>query len=308
MAILRARRAIGWVVSVALTFGLVGVALAADVTAPAKAPLSTAPAIEAWTFSLTPYVWATSLNGSTTVKGRTTDIDANFFQILDHTQFPKGLFQAAALGEARYGRFALLTDVAYMKLGLGASLTRSRAVDLLGVSVGASAGLTVEMVIAEAAAAYEIARWSGISSPGSMTALDLYAGARAWWQRANAELAVSGTLNFLDLTRTANGTFAAEANVSWVDPLVGIRLRHQFAPAWNLAVSGDVGGFGAGSKFSWQVLALLEYEFARRNNVSWSGVVGYKALEADYVRGAGLTRYEYDMTMHGPIFGVTARF
>jgi hypothetical protein len=33
--------------------------------------------------------------------------------ILDHTQFPKGLFQLAALGEARYGRFALLTDIAW---------------------------------------------------------------------------------------------------------------------------------------------------------------------------------------------------
>ena len=126
----------------------------------------------------------------------------------------------------------MLTDVAYMKLGLGASLTKSRGVDLLGVSVGASAGLTVEMVIAEAAAAYEIARWNGLSSASSTTALDLYAGARAWWQRAEADLAISGTLNFLDLTRTANGTFSAQGNVSWVDPLVGVRLRHQFAPAW----------------------------------------------------------------------------
>ncbi|HET9716038.1 MAG TPA: hypothetical protein VFP60_07610 [Pseudolabrys sp.] len=289
--------------------GTAGAALAADVAMPSKAPvLKPVPAIEAWTFSLTPYFWATSLNGSTTVKGRTTDVDANFFQILDHTQFPKGLFQLAALGEARYGRFALLTDIAYMKLGLGASLTRSRGVDLLGASVGVSAGLKVEMVIAEAAAAYEIARWNGLSSPASTTAIDLYAGARAWWQRAEAELAISGTVNFLDLTRTANGTFAAEGNVNWVDPLVGARLRHQFAPAWNLALSGDVGGFGAGSKFSWQVLALLNHEIARRNGISWSGMVGYKALSVDYEKGAGLTRYEFDMTIHGPILGITARF
>jgi hypothetical protein len=308
MSFLFVRRSVRLIASASMILGVTGAVLAADVAMPAKAPLTPAPAIEAWTFSLTPYVWATSLTGSTAVKGRTTDVDVNFFQILDHTQFPKGLFQLAALGEARYGRFAVLTDVAYMKLGLGASLTKSRGVDLLGVSVGASAGLTVEMVIAEAAAAYEIARWNGLSSPRSTTALDLYAGARAWWQRAEADLAISGTLNFLDLTRTANGTFSAQGNVSWVDPLVGVRLRHQFAPAWNLAVSGDIGGFGAGSKSSWQALAVLEYEFARRNNVSWSGMAGYKALAADYSRGAGLTRYEYNMTMHGPIFGVTARF
>ena len=275
---------------------------------PAKAPLVRAPALETWTFSLTPYVWATSLNGSTTVKGRTTDIDASFFDILDHTQFPKGLFQLAAFGEARYGRFGLLADLAYMKLGLGAGITRSRGVDALNATVGASAGLTVEMFIAELAAAYEIARWSGISSPGSTTALDLYAGGRVWWQRADAELAISGTLNFLDLTRTANGTFSAEADVSWVDPVVGARLRHQFSPAWNLVLSGDVGGFGAGSKFSWQAIAALDYEFSRSKSVAWSGMLGYKALSVDYSKGSGLTQYEYDMAMYGPIFGITARF
>jgi hypothetical protein len=82
---------------------------------PVKAPIAPATEIDHWTFSLTPYFWAISLNGSTTVKGRTTDVDAGFFDILDHTQFPKGLFQLAALGEARYGRFGLLTDILYRR-------------------------------------------------------------------------------------------------------------------------------------------------------------------------------------------------
>jgi hypothetical protein len=195
-----------------------------------------------------------------------------------------------------------------MKLGLGASLTRSRGVDELGAAVGASAGLTVEMVIAELAAAYEIARWTGTTSPRSTTALDLYAGGHAWWQRADAQFQVSGTVNVFDLERTAEGTLSAKGDVSWIDPVVGVRLRHQFAPGWNFAVSGDVGGFGAGSKFSWQALATLDYEFCRSRNVVWSGMVGYKALSVDYSKGSGLTHYEYDMTMYGPVFGVTARF
>lgn len=301
-----ARGPIGIIASFAVALGISSAAIAADVAMPVKAPIAPPPAIQGWTYSLTPYVWATSLSGSTTVKGRTTDIDASFIDILDHTQFPKGLFQLAAFGEARYGRFGLLTDIAYMKLGLGASITRSRGIDELGLSVGASAGLTVEMVIAEVAAAYEIARWA--ASPGSNTALDLYAGGRVWWQHADADLAVSGTVNILGLTRTGNGTFSASADVSWVDPVVGARLRHQLAPGWNLAVSGDVGGFGAGSKFSWQALATLDWEFCRSKTVTWSGMVGYKALSVDYSQGSGLTHYEYDMTMYGPIFGVTARF
>ena len=73
-------------------------------------------------------------------------------------------------------------------------------------------------------------------------------------------------------------------------------------------MSGDIGGFDVGSKFSWQALAALDYEFMRTKNVSWSGMIGYKALSVDYVKGSGLTQYEYDMTMYGPIFGITARF
>jgi hypothetical protein len=132
------------VASLAIMVGAWGSAFAADM--PTKAPMAPAPAIPGWTFSLAPYAWAI-FDGSTKVKGRTTGVDANFFQILDHTQFPKGLLQLAALGEARYDRFALLTDIIYMKLGLGASITRTRGTDEIGGAVGVSAGLTVEMVL-----------------------------------------------------------------------------------------------------------------------------------------------------------------
>jgi hypothetical protein len=288
-------------------FGINTNAVAADIAMPTKTPFQS-PIIDTWTFNLTPYFWATSLTGSTTVRGRTDDIDASFFDILEHTQFPKGLLQLAAFGEARYRRFGLLTDIAYMKLGLGASLEKTRQFDEVGLSVGASAGLTVQMIIAELAAAYEIARWNGIISPHSSTEFDLYAGGRVWWQHADLQIAASGTAISGDLTLSRAGVFAAKGDVSWVDPVVGGRVRHQFAPGWNLAISGDVGGFGAGSKFSWQALATLDYEFYRSKSVVWNGMVGYKALSVDYSQGSGLTHYEYDMTMYGPIFGITARF
>jgi hypothetical protein len=288
-------------------------AMAADIAMPTKAPpIEPAPVIDTWTFRFTPYIWATSLNGFTTVKGYTTDIDASFIDILDHTQFPSDLFQLAAFGEARYGRFAVLTDIAYMKMGLGASLTTSHDIGRLAtLGIGASAGLTVKMIIAEAAAAYEVAHWGTGVLPDSGTALDLYAGGRVWWQQADADFNISGTLTGLGplgLTRTDAGTVSASGDVSWIDPVIGARLRHQLAPGWNLMVSGDVGGFGVGSKFSWQAIGALNFDFLRTANVSWSGMIGYKALYVDYAQGSGLTQYEYSMTMYGPIFGITARF
>lgn len=309
---LRSHRSIEFVVALAIAFSVSGGAIAADIRMPTKAVVAPPPVIDTWTFRLTPYAWATSLSGSTTIKGYTTDIDASFFDILRHTQFPKGLFEAAAFGEARYGRFALLTDLAYMKLGVGASLSHSRDIGRLAtLGIGASAGFTVQMVIAEVAAAYEVAHWGTTMSPDSGTALDLYAGGRFWWQHGDARLTVSGTLaglGPLGLKLTGEGTLSAEGTKQWIDPVVGARLRHQFTPGLNLVVSGDVGGFDVGSRFSWQAIAALDYDFMKTKNVIWSGMVGYKALYVDYSTGSGLTRYQYDMTMFGPIFGLTARW
>ena len=278
---------------------------------PTKAPITPLPAIQGWTFSATLYGWVPLLNGSTTVKGRTVDVDVGYSELGDlirRSEIPKDLLELAGYFEARNGRLSVFSDLVYLKIGLNGSMTRSRGVDALNAAVGASAGLKYEMFIGELAATYEVARWGATGVPGSGTAIDVFGGVRAWWQRADASLALTGTVNVGDLALNADGTLSASQSVSWADPLVGLRLRHQFAPGLNFVASGDVGGFGVGSQFSWQALAAINYDFCVRNNVTWSGMLGYKALSVDYSKGSGLTRYEYDMTMHGPILGITARF
>jgi hypothetical protein len=73
----------------------------------------------------------------------------------------------------RFGRFALLTEILYMKADLSGGATRLRE------RCAGRIGLGIEMVVAEMAAAYEVARWNGMTSAGSSTALDIYAGGRA---------------------------------------------------------------------------------------------------------------------------------
>ena len=296
----------------ALGICLSGAAMAADLTPmPKKAIVPPTPILNPWTFTATPYAWVTLMNGSTTVKGRTADVNVDFNDLMDlvrRSEIPKDLMALMGYFEARNGRLSIFADVVYLKIGLDASMVRSRGVDALNASVGASAGMKFEMVIAEMATAYEVARWGATGVPGSGTAIDVFAGVRGWWQKADASLSVTGTVNVGDLTRNADGTLTASGNVSWLDPLVGVRLRHQFAPGWNFVASGDVGGFGVGSKFSWQALAALNYDFYAHNGITWSGMAGYRALYVDYSKGSGLNQYEYNMTMHGPIIGLTARF
>jgi hypothetical protein len=75
----------------------------------------------------------------------------------------------------------------------------------------------------------------------------------------------------------------------------------------SLLLRADVGGFGAGSDASWQVLAT--YNFQMRTICGYlDGYLGSRALSVDYSQGSGNTAYKYDVLMHGPVLGTTFHF
>ena len=77
----------------------------------------------------------------------------------------------------------------------------------------------------------------------------------------------------------------------WIDPVIGLRGRLNLDQRWYLTARGDVGGFGVGSKFSWQTEAALGFQITP--NVF--AEAGYRALGMDY-QGNGLI---YDAITHG---------
>jgi hypothetical protein len=291
------------VLSLGATLSVADVGFAADVAIPARASLVPAQS-SAWSYTVTPYFWMPWLSGSSTVKGVTTDVDATFFDLLDR-KIPKELFAVMASAEARNDRFSIFGDFMYMKLGASGDASRSVTRGPISASLAASADVKVEMIVAELAATYEIMRWG---SPVTNTALDVIGGGRLWWQKAELDLTLTGSLALPGFTVDGSRAISAGGDVTWVDPLIGMRLRHQFVPGHELVLSGDVGGFGLGSDFSWQAIGAYNFEFARTAGATWSGLIGYRALYVDFSKGSGTTRYGYDMLQHGPIFGVTARF
>jgi hypothetical protein len=278
------------------------------VKAPPPAP---APAYSPWRIDLTPYGWMPSLNGTSTIKGHSADVDASFFGDIVHRKIPKELFGLMTAFEARNDRFAILGDFVYMKLGASKSGARSISLDpRLTLGVSANFDATVKLIITELAGAYELARWG--SPMGAATSLDIYGGGRLWWQQGEASLNVDATLQVLlpkkTFTISGSRAFAKSGDVTWIDPMVGLRLRHQFVPGHELTLSGDAGGFGAGSEFSWQAVGAYRFQFAKTASATWSGMLGYRALYVDYTKGSGDTLYGFDILQHGPIVGVSARF
>lgn len=296
--------------------------------APANAVLSAAPPVaepsSQWNFRFAPYAWLTWMSGSQTTKGRTTAVDTNVFQLLGNTE---SLIPFMGYFEARYeDRLGLFLDVIYANIATGGSAAKSFSVTpgvggRVGAtaSLGATAALNYQMFIGQFGGAYEIVkvgpdrsaegpRMSGVGQ----TAFDILAGGRYWYEKADLTLNLNGSAGIFvgDLARSQDGSraFAPSGNVSWVDPVIGFRIRHRLAPNQELTAQADIGGFGIGSRISWQAIAAYSYEFAKTGNVSWAGVIGYRALYVDYIQGSGSTLFETNLLQHGPMFGVSARF
>jgi hypothetical protein len=302
-----AYRLISFVVLLMAWFCGAGTAGAADLPIkPAPIVLPPQPPADVWRFTVMPYFWAPSLNGTATIRGRTADVDLTFLDMVEHSRIPKDLFGLMGYLEARKGPWSLFTDLVYFQISHSASAFRERSL-APGISgeIAASAEATIRMFIGEAAAAYEIARFG---TPAAYSAFDVYAGLRGWWQEASASLAISAQLDIGDLEISRNRAIARSGDVSWVDPLIGLRWRYRFAPDKELVVRGDVGGFGVGSDISWQAIAMFDWEFCRSESVVWKAVLGYRALSVDYSQGSGRTLYEWDVVQHGPIFGISATF
>ena len=119
----------------------------------------------------------------------------------------------------------------------------------------------------------------------SATALDLLGGARYWNQELDLSLAVDGSVDLgkLGLERSGSRAVARSGTLEWVDPFVGLRVRHQLAPGKELQFLGDVGGFGVGSDFTWQFFAGYSFDFAVWQT-TLHGLVGYRALAVTTVK------------------------
>jgi hypothetical protein len=286
---------------------------AADLQPIPESPPPPAGLVSGWTFRAIPYGWLLGLYGTSTVKGRTVRVNMPFDKILQLTA-GTGNLPVALMGdfEARNGPFGIYSDLAWVRATTSGERVRVRrfAPEITG-AVGTSHDITIREGIAEAGGMYEVARFTMPhgDSPGIPVAIDLIAGARYWYQQADVSFNLIAGLNIADLVIGARGLAVAKSgSVNWTDPLVGARARLEIAPGQNLFVRGDVGGFGVGSKYSWQAIGGYSFDFAENNGITYSGVIGFRALYVDYVQGVAQTRYAFKVLQAGPVIGVGFKF
>ncbi len=217
-----------------------------------------------WKFTVAPFLMGAAMDGTVTVKGHDLKVDVPFNEIVDNLH--AGVMVHF---DGRSDRWLVTSDLIYMNLQQSADIA-----DGTGKA-------TVTETLFEAGGGYRVTE-----------ALTLLAGARL--------VDLGQELEFTGPRASATG----KVSKSWVDPFVGALLDARLADRWRLALRGDIGGFGVGSKGAWQAYADISWRASDLVSV----YAGYRALDMDYESGSGSTLFRYDMLSSGPQIGVAFHF
>jgi len=218
-----------------------------------------APAAEdGWQFKLTPYLWALGVDGDIGIGPASVPVDVDFLDAVEDLEMG-GMLS----GEAHYGPWSLLGDVAYLRLEDDASTALGEF------------EVEFEQWIVQGAVTYRVVNAEG-------TLVDLGLGGRY--------MSMDTDLN------TPSEAPDRNACEGWIDPVVVARLRQQFAKNCFGLLYGDIGGFGAASDLTWQLMAAAGYAF----NDTVSMLLGYRYLDYDYEDG----EFSFDAAESGLVLGL----
>ena len=70
------------------------------------------------------------------------------------------------------------------------------------------------------------------------------------------------------------------------------------------AICLEVGGFGLGSDFAWQVCPTVGVQASHRFGLDF----GWRWLAADYKSGSGASAFTWDVIQQGPVLGLVFAF
>lgn len=225
-------------------------------------------------FVIAPYFWFAGLNGQLGVANIEADVDAGFSDIFSNLNIGFMIY-----GEARYKRFGIAVDL----LTLSMSLEGTRPI------IGGVVKVDPKTTFLETSLLFSFIhdeKWS----------VDVHAGIRTWWLNTRLEAErIIGEENRI-----------AESSLSWVDPIIGVKAIYLPDEKWPINARVDIGGFGLGSQFTWQVFAGAGFRFAK----SWTALLQYRFLGVDYRNGTEGTidYFKLDVTKSGPLIGVMATF
>lgn len=230
-----------------------------------------------WHYELTPYIWAVGQDGKVGIAegpGNGQQFEQSFSDIWDRMDMA-----GMAAFEARYDRWGIMLDAIYLRISDQATVSGPRGL----VDIDADGKVTQQQ--------YAVAGYYRMLD--DQTKVDALTGLRyniIKWD-ANATL-TSPLLPDVSITPMTS------ERKRWVDPYVGIRVKHDFAnyKPWSVTGYADVGGSGSGSDLTWQMIGSVNYAFSP----TLQGRLGYRYFSIDYDRDG----FVYDVATSGIYMGL----
>lgn len=232
-----------------------------------------------WSVIVSPYVWAASLKGDSSLAGVNTDVDIPFSDIFSHLDL-------AAMGnvEVTNGLVGFYLDGQYVQTSQDEHLADHEI------------GLRIRTTILAAGAYYRIYDQSlgGETVFGDPRQFTIEPTVGLRWTKLQAKV----DAGFIGLDKSAD----------WLDPFIGVRLSTDLTDRWNLSGEADIGSFDTGSKLAINAQAYLGYRTEMFNHPTMLRV-GYRYLSQDFETGDFTgNRFKWDVTQQGPVIGLSMRF
>ena len=151
--------------------------------------------------------------------------------------------------------------------------------------------------------------WMALGTTVRNTNVDFNQGAFAFYGLRRLSPAADVTFGLRVNTLQGELTFKGPGvtrnqDKTWVDPIVGLTLHTPANRRVRLRVYSEIGGFGAGSDFTWQVFPSLGLGLGNTASLEF----GYRWLDLDYATGEGDEQFRYDVLTQGPVLGFAFRF
>jgi hypothetical protein len=223
-------------------------------------PPAAAQADGGWEYRITPYLWLPTLSGDLAI-GASPPASSDA-SLLEVLEF--GFL---ATGEARKGDWGILGEFNYLSLSQDASWGNRLDADVK--LKGGMGALAVAYRFAK-----DDAGWA-----------DVFGGLRAW--------SVKPEIDFDRLPSVSK-------KKSWVDPIVGLRGRYALTETTYLSALGDIGGFHLGSRFQWEIVGSVGYQFSD----TVSAELGGRYLSIDFKDGGVIL----DTQIRGPFVALNFTF
>ncbi len=227
---------------------------------------------EKWRYRLVPYIWFSGVDGDVAMRGVSASVDASFSDLAENLDFA---FQIHF--EAQKDKWGYFIDPTYVNLS-----SRATGPD----EVGADVDFTQWLV--EFGGVRNLCRKSA-DAEGRTSTFDLLFGGRYW---------------NLDNDLTIGDLPTVSAGDDWVDPIIGFRYTKDLSRLWAISVRSDIGGFGVGSDFTWNLVLLAGY----RTSGGGQLLFGYRILDVDREKGSGADFFKFDVTYSGPMLGYSFNF